>query len=218
MLLLPAASIVQVDVKALLEVRVADEVIAAPAKACDQTNDAWYNFDSVVVRVAHRSLRTPYVEVRSSPSTGQRRSEMDSPELGLCSRQHQVNRTLNPEDCVMNTHVLMLDLPKYQTYSIPQRITTLVVRHRVRAMWHHGSALAPFILALQGHIQRCARPTTWMQTLTTPSVTEASANPSPVARTPLQPRWVGGKWCECRESALTSWNVWGTAGWRDCGT
>lgn len=64
-LLLPAASIVQVDVKALLEVRVPDEVIAVPAKACDQTNDAWYNFDSVVVRGSHRSLRTPYVEVRA---------------------------------------------------------------------------------------------------------------------------------------------------------
>jgi hypothetical protein len=29
--------------------RVGDEVIAAPAKACDQMNTAWYNFDSVVV-------------------------------------------------------------------------------------------------------------------------------------------------------------------------
>jgi hypothetical protein len=86
----------------------------------------------------------------------------------------------------MNTHVLMLDLPKYQTYSIPQRITTLIVRHRVRAMWHHGSALAPFILALQGHIQRCARPITWMQTLATASAAQASTNRSLVARAPLQ--------------------------------
>jgi hypothetical protein len=65
-----------------------------------------------------------------------------------------VNMTLSPDDCVMNTHVMMLDLPRYQQYSIPQRITTLGVRHRVRAMWSHASAFAPFVLALQGHILR----------------------------------------------------------------
>lgn len=66
----------------------------------------------------------------------------------------QVNMTMDREDCVLNTGVFMMDLPKFQSYRIGQRIKELVVRHKIRTIWVKNSIKAPLILALQGHVQR----------------------------------------------------------------
>mmetsp|Transcript_50317 Transcript_50317/g.93749 ORF Transcript_50317/g.93749 Transcript_50317/m.93749 type:complete len:332 (+) Transcript_50317:256-1251(+) len=106
-------TIVQADLKALMDTKLKDGKVIAPAKACSEVQEDWFNFNSVVV-----------------------------------------NMTMDREDCVLNTGVFMMDLPKFQSYRIGQRIKELVVRHKIRTIWVKNSIKAPLILALQGHVQR----------------------------------------------------------------